>query len=82
MTPPSVNPKASSSQSVLNENLIPMVSRASNSIGLMLQPTAAPAANDPILNSVTFTLPGFYIQQPAGATEYVEFDSGFDHGRS
>jgi hypothetical protein len=39
----------------------------------MLQPTAAPAANDHILNSVTFTLPGFYIQQPAGATEYVEF---------
>ncbi|KAI1382160.1 hypothetical protein F4677DRAFT_439963 [Hypoxylon crocopeplum] len=54
--------------SVLNENFIPMVSRTFDSIGPMLQPTKAPAADDPILNPETLSLPGFYLQQPSGVT--------------
>lgn len=57
----------SSSQSVLNENFLPMVSRT-NSIGPLLQPTEAPAADDPILNPETFTLPAFYLQEPEGVS--------------
>ncbi|KAI1135037.1 hypothetical protein F5Y05DRAFT_406192 [Hypoxylon sp. FL0543] len=57
---------------LLNENYIPMVSRASNSIGPLLQPTAAPAAGDPILSPETFTVPGFYLQQPAGVTNVYD----------
>ncbi|KAI1761658.1 hypothetical protein GGR53DRAFT_504790 [Hypoxylon sp. FL1150] len=45
-----------------------MVSRTS-SIGPLLQPTAEPAANDPILNPETYTLPPFYLEQPAGVTD-------------
>jgi hypothetical protein len=39
-----------------------------NSIGPLLQPTAAPAPGDPILNPASFTLPAFYLQEPAGVT--------------
>lgn len=45
-----------------------MVSRASDSIGPLLQPTQAPAANDPILNPETLALPVFYLQQPSGVS--------------
>lgn len=44
-----------------------MVSKT-NSIGPLLQPTAAPAPGDPILNPASFTLPAFYLQVPAGVT--------------
>ncbi|KAI1774641.1 hypothetical protein F4818DRAFT_442134 [Hypoxylon cercidicola] len=64
-----VQPGADAPFSVLNENFIPMVSRTSNSIGPMLQPTAEPAADDPILNPETLTLPPFYLSQPAGVTD-------------
>ncbi|KAI4861962.1 hypothetical protein F4820DRAFT_460540 [Hypoxylon rubiginosum] len=62
-----VQPGASAPFSILNENFIPMVSRTS-SIGPLLQPTAQPAANDPILNPETLVLPAFYLSQPAGVT--------------
>lgn len=49
---------------LLNEDFIPMVTRT-GSIGPLLQPTKAPEAGDPILNPLTFTVPGFYLQQVA-----------------
>lgn len=45
-----------------------MVSRASNSIGPLLQPTKAPAANDPLLSPETLSLPTFYLQKASGVT--------------
>ncbi|KAF1842220.1 uncharacterized protein K460DRAFT_409637 [Cucurbitaria berberidis CBS 394.84] len=63
-----VEPGAQAQFSILNENYLPMVSRASNSVGPLLQPTVAPAANDPILNPEALELPGFYLQQPKGVT--------------
>ncbi|KAF2112387.1 hypothetical protein BDV96DRAFT_602304 [Lophiotrema nucula] len=63
-----VQPGSQAQFSILNENFIPMVSRASNSIGPLLQPTAAPAANDPILSPETYVLPGFYLKAAAGVT--------------
>lgn len=62
-----ITPGAQAPFTLLNDQFIPMVSRTSNSIGPLLQPTKAPAANDPILDLSTFTLPPFYLQQASGA---------------
>ncbi|KAI0133706.1 hypothetical protein BJ170DRAFT_174149 [Xylariales sp. AK1849] len=62
-----VSPGPQTPFSVLNENFLPMVSRT-NSIGPLLQPTEAPAADDPILNPETLTLPSFYLQEAAGVS--------------
>ena len=56
---------------LLNENFIPMVSR-SNSIGPLSQPTAAPAANDPILDPVNYKAPSFFLKAVAGLTDVFD----------
>jgi hypothetical protein len=56
---------------LLNEDFIPMVTRT-GSIGPLLQPTAAPAADDPILNPLTFTVPPFYLQAVAGVSDVYD----------
>ncbi|KAK5653024.1 hypothetical protein OQA88_9310 [Cercophora sp. LCS_1] len=66
-----VTPGAQSPFTILNENFLPMVSRT-NSIGPLLQPTAAPAANDPILDPVNYKAPSFYLKPVAGNTEVFD----------
>jgi hypothetical protein len=56
---------------LLNEDFIPMVTRT-GSIGPLLQPTEAPAADDPILDPLTFTVPSFYLQEVAGASDVYD----------
>ncbi|KAK4239312.1 apple-like protein [Achaetomium macrosporum] len=56
---------------LLNEDFIPMVTRT-GSIGPLLQPTEAPAPDDPILNPLTFTVPGFYLKEVAGASDVYD----------
>ncbi|KAI8966025.1 hypothetical protein F5Y11DRAFT_236586 [Daldinia sp. FL1419] len=63
-----VEPGSKAQFTVLNENFVPIVSRASDSIGPLLQPTKAPAADDPMLHPETFTVPGFYLQAAEGAS--------------
>ncbi|KAI2602387.1 hypothetical protein GGR54DRAFT_504900 [Hypoxylon sp. NC1633] len=67
-----VTPGSQAQFSVLNENYIPMVSRTSDSIGPILQPTKQPAADDPILSPETLSLPGFYLQAASGVTNVYD----------
>lgn len=63
------------SQTVLNENFVPMVSRT-GSVGPMLQPTEAPVAGDPILDPSTYTVPSFYLQAVQGADDVYDMVYG------
>ncbi|KAK3306262.1 uncharacterized protein B0T15DRAFT_500976 [Chaetomium strumarium] len=56
---------------LLNEDFVPMVTRT-GSIGPLLQPTEAPAPDDPILNPLTFTVPGFYLKEVAGVSDVYD----------
>ncbi|OTB18368.1 hypothetical protein K445DRAFT_9324 [Daldinia sp. EC12] len=67
-----VEPGSQAQFTVLNENFVPMVSRTSDSIGPLLQPTKAPAADDPMLHPETFTVPGFYLQAAAGVSDVYD----------
>ncbi|CAO2648150.1 Nn.00g090720.m01.CDS01 [Neocucurbitaria sp. VM-36] len=58
--------------SVINENYVPMISRADNSIGPLLQPTAAPTAGDPILSPDTLELTGFYLEEPTNVLGFYD----------
>lgn len=60
-------------QSILNEDYIPLVSKATNQLGPVAQPTASPAASNPLSqNPENMAFPLFYLQAPAGApAEYI-----------
>ncbi|KAK4444890.1 hypothetical protein QBC34DRAFT_442107 [Podospora aff. communis PSN243] len=73
-----VNPGSHSPFSVVNEDFIPMVSRT-NSIGPLLQPTAAPAREDPLLDPLNFEAPSFFLKEVSdrpGIFDLVYEDTG------
>jgi hypothetical protein len=59
------------SQTVVNEDFMPMVSRT-GSVGPLLQPTEAPSPDDPILNPLTFTLPSFHLKEVDGTSDVYD----------
>lgn len=56
---------------LLNEDFIPMVTRT-GSVGPLLQPTEAPAPDDPILNPLTYKVPSFYLNPVAGESDVYD----------
>ncbi|KAK2616707.1 hypothetical protein QQS21_000319 [Conoideocrella luteorostrata] len=55
--------------SLLDANFVPLVSKTSNQIGPIAQPTVQPAASDPLSKTdpQAIAFPAFYLQAPAGA---------------
>lgn len=53
---------------ILDSNFVPLISKASNQLGPIAQPTVQPSASDPLskVNPQDITFPGFYLQQAAG----------------
>ncbi|KAK0619974.1 hypothetical protein B0T14DRAFT_585915 [Immersiella caudata] len=70
-----VTPGSQSPFFVVNENFIPMVSRT-NSIGPLLQPTAPPAPDDPILDPLKFKAPSFFLKEVSGNTGVFDLVHG------
>lgn len=56
---------------LLNEEFVPMVTRT-GSVGPLLQPTEAPAPDDPILNPSTFTVPSFHLEAVSGVSDVYD----------
>lgn len=59
-----------------------MVSRASDSIGPLQQPTAPPEKNSPLLDFASLKLPGFHLQEVQGVNGYVHHDQTSNYHES